>query len=190
MKVSGCRRKVRQLNRYGGHNFLSGSLMWQQNTSIRRVSFSQISIRSFDLCIGDSPTVLTGVPISLDWTFTESPPLSVDEFEGVRYHLRRSKQELKMSAQDRRRKLVFDFGIPEETINQRVVHRSVFPRNPDRRKVVPSRISSSYNVNNQEERQFDDLRYNDKSIVVSSRTEIPALLSKVPPRMCSIPKAA
>jgi len=155
-----------------------------------RVSFSQISIRSFDLCIGDSPAVLTGVPISLDWTFTESPPLSVDDFEDSRSHLRRSKQELKMSVQHRHHKLVYDFGVAEAAVNQRMVQRTVFPSNPDRIKVFQARVSATPNVNIQRERQFDDHHHNDKSRLVSSRRKIPSMLSKIPAMMCSVPNAA
>jgi hypothetical protein len=157
---------------------------------MRRVSFSQISIRSFDLCIGDSPAVLTGVPISLDWTFTESPPLSVDDFEDNRSQVRRSRQELKMSVQHRHRKLVYDFGVPEEAVNQRVAQRSIFPRNPERLKVFASQVSATQNMTIQREMQFDDHHCMDKSRLVSPRTKAPSMLSKIPVMMCSIPNAA
>jgi hypothetical protein len=163
------------------------------NSASKKVSFSQISIRSFDLCIGDSPAVLTGVPISLDWTFIESPSLSIEEFEGTRSHVRRSKQELKMSAVERRRRLIEGFGFPEKALNQ----RAVFPRNPHRilnnansTNVFPTRGSAWHTVYHQNERKFDGFQNQEKSLLESSSTKLPPMLSTVPPRMCSIPKAA
>ena len=167
------------------------------NSASKKVSFSQISIRSFDLCIGDSPAVLTGVPISLDWTFIESPSLSIEEFEGTRSHVRRSKQELKMSAVERRRKLIEGFGFSEKALNQRAVQRAIIPKNPNRllnnassTTAFPTRVSQWHTVYHQNERKFDGFQNQEKSLLESSSTKLPPMLSTVPPRMCSIPKAA
>ena len=91
------------------------------------VLFSEVSIRSYDLCIGDSPCVLVGAAISLDWTYRESSPVSVNEFEFFRAPRRRQTDELRMSAQDRHRKLVSDFGFSATEIRQAVT-RTVLHR--------------------------------------------------------------
>lgn len=123
-------------------------MIMNQNTSANKVSFTEVSTRTFDLCIGDSPSVMEGVPVALAWTYTESPPVSLDEFESVRSHPRRTKEQMKMSAEARHRKLVEDFGVPISDI-QRKLSRSVVPRGRYRSncsinvKLVASRTSRS-----------------------------------------------
>ena len=101
--------------------------MMNRGARAKMVSFTEISIRTFDLCMGDSPAVSMGVPLSLDWTFTESPPVSINEFESSRPQPRRTKEQMKIPAEIRHRKLVEDFGIPLSQIH-RTMRRSVVPR--------------------------------------------------------------
>merc|ERR1712224_928579 len=35
----------------------------------RSVSFSSVQVREYDLCLGDNPSVGTGAPVSLDWSY-------------------------------------------------------------------------------------------------------------------------
>jgi hypothetical protein len=77
--------------------------------SQKRVCFSEISIRTFNVCIGDSPSVSSGVPLTLDWSYCELPDITVDEFEGLRPE-RRTNDELKLSPEDRL-KILLEFGV-------------------------------------------------------------------------------
>ena len=136
------------------------------------VSFTDISVRTFDLCIGVSPAVKLGVPITLDWTFTESPPVNIDEFESFRPQPRRTKEEMKMSAEVRHRKLVEDFGVPPSHI-QRVLRRSVAPRGIYRAggsrdvKIVSSRPSRSSGLYQNKE-HLAGSSFNARPLVLSS----------------------
>ena len=120
--------------------------MMSNNARENKVSFTDVTTRTFDLCIGDSPSVTRGVPVALAWTYTESPPLSLNEFESVRSHPRRTKDQMKMSAEVRNRKLVEDFGVPASQIQRKlsrsVVSRGVYPSNGSMKvKPVTSRTS-------------------------------------------------
>eukprot|EP00980_Cylindrotheca_fusiformis_P017996 scaffold5745_cov79-Cylindrotheca_fusiformis.AAC.1 len=46
-----------------------------------RVRFSQITIREYPIIIGDNPSVMMGVPITIDWEVLEELIVSVDEYE-------------------------------------------------------------------------------------------------------------
>lgn len=102
-------------------------MMMNTHARANKVSFTEVSTRIFDLCIGDSPSVAVGVPIALAWTYTETPPVSLDEFESVHSRPRRTKEQMKMSAEVRHRKLVEDFDVPLSHI-QRKLRRAVVPR--------------------------------------------------------------
>jgi hypothetical protein len=101
----------------------------------RRVSFSDVEVREFDV------TFLKNHPkeaaLSLDWKFTERPSESVVDYEKKRTPLRRSKSELVMDTTERKRRLVQEFGftLPQlACANRFVLGRSIS---------VPSAISSS-----------------------------------------------
>lgn len=50
----------------------------------RNVSFSEIHIREYDVCVGDNPSCSIGPPISLDWTYRNTTVISVDDHEANR----------------------------------------------------------------------------------------------------------
>lgn len=47
----------------------------------RHVSFSTISIRSFDITVDDNPSVSSGPAIGLSWNFEELPTLDLEQYE-------------------------------------------------------------------------------------------------------------
>lgn len=106
--------------------------------SRRRVSFSDVEVREFDL------TFLQNHPkeaaLSLDWKFTERPSESVIDFERKRSPCRRSKSQLMLNITERRRRLVQDFGFTLRELaraNRFVLYRSTS---------MPSKTSSSRKI--------------------------------------------
>lgn len=73
----------------------------------RNVSFSSISIREYDISIGDNPSCSSGNPISLGWNVsTDTKDIDVDEFEQERELQRsNSSNDLRLSRDDRRNML-------------------------------------------------------------------------------------
>ncbi|KAI2507217.1 hypothetical protein MHU86_7174 [Fragilaria crotonensis] len=86
----------------------------------KRVSFSTVIVRNYDITIGDSPSVSSGIPLSLDWTFVEDTPSSLDDHEINRFGQRR--YCFLLSAEQRQRKLIECFGIDGNRI-RRTAHR-------------------------------------------------------------------
>merc|ERR1711907_916656 len=47
----------------------------------RSVSFSNVQVREYDLCLGDNPSVTQGAPVSLDWSYKHEESYALDEYE-------------------------------------------------------------------------------------------------------------
>lgn len=103
--------------------------------STNSVSFSTIQIRSYDLTIGDSPSVSSGIPLSLDWHFVEFEEIPVQDYEEDRAR-RRSGNSLKLSAVQRSRILVESFGISPFEIKKTMRRRMIYSN-----KRIPSKTS-------------------------------------------------
>ena len=82
----------------------------------KSVSFSTVMIRNFDLTIGVSPRATVGIPLSLDWTFVEDLPISLEDYE-----LNRPPRRFNflLTAAQRQHKLTHMFGIDVKTVHRR-----------------------------------------------------------------------
>mmetsp|Transcript_29964 Transcript_29964/g.42507 ORF Transcript_29964/g.42507 Transcript_29964/m.42507 type:complete len:165 (+) Transcript_29964:135-629(+) len=63
------------------------SISSEQSSSSRekkRVSFSTLEIREYCLTIGDNPTCIDGLPISLDWEHTEKSTIGIHTYESLK----------------------------------------------------------------------------------------------------------
>lgn len=49
-----------------------------------KVSFSQIQIREYPIIVGDNPSIMTGVPITIDWEFVQELEFALEEYEASR----------------------------------------------------------------------------------------------------------
>lgn len=66
----------------------------------RRVSFSHLQVREYDITLGDNPSVSSGLPISLDWSYDPNERIApIEAFEAVR--VRRNSSELVLSDRQR-----------------------------------------------------------------------------------------
>ena len=79
----------------------------------KRVVFGNIQVREYNRTIGDNPSVRVGIPVALDWHFSELPVLSIDEYEGSRPPY---KTMLRLSSITRRNMLLNVWGYSEEDI--------------------------------------------------------------------------
>ena len=71
----------------------------------RRTSFTTISVREYEQCLGDCPATQEGAPISLSWAYEERKSISLDEYEEARKP-RRGRSELVLGVMERRQKLL------------------------------------------------------------------------------------
>lgn len=51
------------------------------------VRFSTVTVRDYDMCLGDNPSVARGAPISLDWTYRTEQSCGLNEYENVHEEL-------------------------------------------------------------------------------------------------------
>ena len=83
---------------------ISGSTKKKHNQP-RRTSFTTISVREYEQCLGDCPATQEGAPISLSWAYEERKSISLDEYEEARKP-RRRRSELVLGVMERRAKLL------------------------------------------------------------------------------------
>lgn len=85
-----------------------------------RVSFNSVDVRSYDRCAGDNPSCRWGVPISLDWSYSKSSSVSIDEFELERSWSRRGQGKLRSVNKIKRRTMLLqEWDIQEEELKAR-----------------------------------------------------------------------
>lgn len=65
-----------------------------------KVAFSEVEVRRYALCVGDSPAVSLGVPISIDWDCVSAEVMPIDEFEKI-HSVGKSEEELAIPAEER-----------------------------------------------------------------------------------------
>ena len=102
----------------------------QHENPRRRVSFSDVAIREFDITFvrAGQHMMQKGPGLSLDWFFTELPAESISDYEERRQTRRRSHDALLLGTNERRRRLIEDFGFsPAELDNacRRIFVRSI-----------------------------------------------------------------
>jgi hypothetical protein len=95
---------------------------WQKNPAAkpkketRTVQFGTVEIRSYDLCIGDNPSVSYGTPVSLDWTYETICPagdVSIDVYESSKPRQRRNLRQMMMNSYHRRHILQLHWSASE-----------------------------------------------------------------------------
>jgi len=58
----------------------------KEKTKEKEVRFSTVNVRSYDLCLGDNPSVARGAPISLDWYYGDERSYELDDYEQQQQH--------------------------------------------------------------------------------------------------------
>ena len=97
------------------HSLLHSSL--QSDGSSKSVKFGNISIREFDVTVGDNPACSSGVPISLSWNYNPvHEEFPVEVFENYRDGQRCTPDELKLSERVRYQMLVDEWKVSKSKI--------------------------------------------------------------------------
>ena len=122
--------------------FVVSELTERSTKSSALVQFSSIEVRSYDLCIGDNPSVSWGTPISLDWDYVVELKDTVDNYESIRsLTKRRNMRQMMMNFNYRRNILLLHWNVTEEQLlqaekemnlirSQRNVTRALLPLAP------------------------------------------------------------
>jgi len=75
------------------------------------VAFGDISIRRYDVTLGDNPSVTKGLPLTLDWTFEQQPTIALDEYYEMHgEQQRRLKNKFYINSQ-KRKALLLEAGF-------------------------------------------------------------------------------
>lgn len=93
-----------------------------KDRSHRSVAFSTLSVRQYEIVIGDNPYCKTGLPLSLGTTYTELMPVSIDEYEKIRTS-RQTRKQLRKSSHERQLMLQDGYSAAELRQAERRLYR-------------------------------------------------------------------
>lgn len=85
--------------------------------SVSKVSFTDITVRDYNLTLGDNPSVSYGPPVSLDWDYQEKAPVRLDTYEEGR-GTRKKKGNMRLSYNMRELILKKEYGHSEAELAQ------------------------------------------------------------------------
>eukprot|EP00540_Astrosyne_radiata_P015367 CAMPEP_0116828826 /NCGR_PEP_ID=MMETSP0418-20121206/3859_1 /TAXON_ID=1158023 /ORGANISM="Astrosyne radiata, Strain 13vi08-1A" /LENGTH=178 /DNA_ID=CAMNT_0004457733 /DNA_START=486 /DNA_END=1022 /DNA_ORIENTATION=+ len=91
-------------------------------SSNKRVSFLMLHVREYSQILGDHPCCATGPPVALGWEYQPERIISVDDYEATRAS-RKSKEDLKLSFDDRKEILAETCSSADVRRAQRRLHR-------------------------------------------------------------------
>jgi hypothetical protein len=80
------------------------------------VSFDQVEIREYALCLGNNPATTHGPPLSIDWDYNEAGTFGLEEYETTRPP-RRITQGMKVPGVVREEMLLDQTDVTKEQIN-------------------------------------------------------------------------
>jgi len=89
------------------------------------VSFQSVDVREYDRTLGDNPSCMSGPPISLDWSYSETTAVCINEYEDKRT----PKRILRMSKVKRENMLKSKLGYSEEEIETAKKEKKKLQRN-------------------------------------------------------------
>ena len=87
-------------------------------SSSKSVSFTSVTIRSYEQTIGDNPAVSYGTPISLDWKYEEHDSIELDSYEIKRSLNRRTRRQMVIDHYRRKNLILYEFGCTKEEMNR------------------------------------------------------------------------
>ncbi|KAL7528084.1 hypothetical protein ACHAXR_002259 [Thalassiosira sp. AJA248-18] len=81
------------------------------------VSFSHLQVREYEVTLGDNPSVSSGCPLSLGWRYNPHEKITSLDNVNEEFGKRRSIHELKLSDQERHRRLSTNPNISTEDLH-------------------------------------------------------------------------
>ena len=84
-----------------------------------RVSFDTVTVRDYHVTLGDHPSCAKGVPLSLDWEYTQLPPKKIDAFEYQRGPKRRKERTELVLSSFQRKEILRGLGFSRKEMKQR-----------------------------------------------------------------------
>lgn len=81
------------------------------------VKFQAVKIREYNRTIGDNPSCLAGVPISLDWSHSHESNFNLDVYEKLK-GMKRSTSMMRIPSKTRESMLKMNLGYSDEEISQ------------------------------------------------------------------------
>ena len=101
----------------------------QPEKRIRKVHFGTVSVRDYEVTLGDHPCCSYGPPVAIGWDYLEYEPVCIDEFEFRHLTARRTRREMVLNYY-KRKHLLSIAGFTEDDIKAMVkeVKRAKFQR--------------------------------------------------------------
>lgn len=84
-----------------------------------RVAFDTVTVRDYHVTLGDHPSCTKGVPLSLDWEYTQLPPKKVDAYEYQRGPKRRKERTELVLSSFQRKEILGGLGFSRKEMKQR-----------------------------------------------------------------------
>ena len=81
------------------------------------VSFQAVQIREYNRTIGDNPSCMVGIPVSLDWSHSSESKLSLNDYEKLK-GMKRSRSMMRMPSKVRESLLKNNLGYSDEELAQ------------------------------------------------------------------------
>ena len=78
------------------------------------VRFNSIQIRNYNITLGDNPSCRQGPPVTLDWSYDEMEPISIDSYEEERENPPRKLYQMYMQSRQRANLLKISAGITDD----------------------------------------------------------------------------
>ena len=94
---------------------LSSTVRLSRNSSV--VSFQAVQIREYNRTIGDNPSCMAGIPVSLDWSHSAESKLSLNDYEKLK-GMKRSRSMMRMPSKVRESLLKNNLGYSDEELAQ------------------------------------------------------------------------
>merc|ERR1712151_734813 len=106
------------------YDFTSSTGESKVNNANKKIRFHNISIREYDLTLGDNPSVSNGPAISLDWKYRSLGNIDVELYEKHRDGKRYYYSELIINCAERTKILKYTYGFTEKEIDKAIKERN------------------------------------------------------------------